>query len=761
MHGEWEKLCSVLIMTYLAKPDQTYEEHVLAAYQAWKEITTAVRPLIDRVADCAGISSERLVKSSLLIVVLHDIGKMCQPFQEMMLDIAAGKRPRYERNYRHEVASFPYVLQAARVLDKLEGGAVSPCCCLEEVAVLGHHRPVNGALQSFSREVQYDVSGKLPWADGGVSAAIDLAREIMLREGYEYPAHPVKEYERPCSKASNLVCNGGLGKLYERVSDVEAMRMEFALLKALLHYADWYGSAGEPVVYSPHLTSSILSGYLERHCTEMGRSFLGFSEFQQCCCSCPGHLIATAPTGSGKTEAALLWAQNGFRDGKKLIYLLPTMVTANSLYSRIQSYFPGQTIGLVHSTSLLFRKDELEVNSDSKRRYLRERTFMSPVTVSTVDQLLFAGYNTGYWVLTEANAANSMIILDEIHAYEPWTLGLIDSMIRHFTRFGAKFMIMSATMPRYLRDLFHEALPDARIIEDTALLSQSRNFFSVHKGCLEEHLSEVVSEVMRGRKVLVVVNSISACQKLAKDLAEYAPVCYHSKFIFLHRGEKEREILRLGREREGCLVIATQVVEVSLDIDFDVLFTECAPPDALVQRAGRINRARKKTGTEVRIYQPSTVSFKIYDGDLLQRTFDVFSQRTGHLTEEDLIQIVQDVYAGMVISENPDFTEASRKYAVTQQRLLGIQDNQYSEVDEHQTVTRKVTYLQIPVIPLDFKEIVLKSAPSERKLYEVKMPQWYVRQHKTEVDGLLFCEMEYDEVYGASFSEQGDSMIIL
>ncbi|HJK07743.1 MAG TPA: hypothetical protein O0X77_03825, partial [Methanocorpusculum sp.] len=62
---------------------------------------------------------------------------------------------------------------------------------------------------------------------------------------------------------------------------------------------------------------------------------------------------------------------------------------------------------------------------------------MSPVTVSTVDQLLFAGYNTGYWVLTEANAANSMIILDEIHAYEPWTLGLIDSMIRHFTRFGA------------------------------------------------------------------------------------------------------------------------------------------------------------------------------------------------------------------------------------------------------------------------------------------------------------------------------------
>lgn len=745
-------------MSYLAKPDQTYEEHVRAAYQAWTEITQAKHHLIECVAASAGLSSERLLRSSLLMVVLHDIGKMCQPFQEMM----STRRPKYARNYRHEVASFPYVAIAAHELKKQESADCSPYPCLEEIAVLGHHRPVDGMLTSFGREKGLDDD--LVWASGGVASALDLAKEIMLREGYIWPSRPNGECHKPCEIASLLLSQ--LGMLYNKVPDskVEAVRMEFALLKAILHYADWYGSAGEPIVYSPHLTSADLLDYLKRHCVEIGRSFSGFSEFQSRCGSCTGHLIATAPTGSGKTEASLLWALNGFLEGKKLIYLLPTMVTANSLHSRLKSYFPRQNIGLVHSTSYLVQKDkdDMAPGSEAKKQYqyLHEKTFMFPVTVATVDQLLFSGYNIGYWVLTEANAANSMIILDEIHAYEPWTLGLIDSMIRHFARFGAKFMIMSATMPRYLRELLRKALPDSEVIEDRALLYQTRNSFSVYTCPLEEGLPDIIEEVKRGKKVLVVVNSVFACQKLAKTLAEYSPVCYHAKFIFRHREAKEQEILRLGMGDMGCLIIATQVVEVSLDIDFDVLFTECAPPDALVQRAGRINRARKKTGTEVKIYQPSAISFKIYGEKLLERTFGIFSQRTGDLTDADLIQIVEDVYSGTVISEDQDFVEARGKYAATQRRLLGILDNQYSELDKDEITTRKITYLQVPVIPCQFKEEALHSLPSERRWYEVNMPQWYVRKHKWDDGGILFCDMNYDKEYGASFVDE-ELMLIL
>lgn len=757
-------------MSYLAKPDQTYEEHVCAAYQAWTEITQAKLPLIERVALSVGIPSERLLMSSLLVVVLHDIGKMCLPFQEMMHDVSAHRRPKYEKNYRHEVASAPYVAWAVSRLyepDNQKRIACSPPPCLEAIAVLGHHRSLAENLMAFNREMQHDLVSNLAWVSEGVVSAFDLAKKIMQHEGYTCPLPPPPKYPKPYQTTRDFVLNTGC--LYDRVHDSEAVRMEFALLKAILHYADWRSSAGEPIVYSPHLTSAELLDYLKKHCTENGRSFSGpleFQRFQSRCGSCTGHLIATAPTGSGKTEASLLWALNGFREGKKLIYLLPTMVTANSLYDRIKSYFPGQNVGLVHSTSLLVRKDEEEMapGSEAKKQYqyLHEKTFMFPVTVATVDQLLFAGYNKGYWVLTEANAANSMIILDEIHAYEPWTLGLIDSMIRHFARFGAKFMIMSATMPRYLRELLQEALPDSKVIEgDRDLLSQARNSFSVHACPLEERLPDIIEEVKRGKMVLVVVNSVLACQKLARNLTEYSPVCYHSKFIFRHREAKEQEIIRLGRGDRGCLVIATQVVEVSLDIDFDVLFTECAPPDALVQRAGRINRARKKTGTEVKIYQPSEISFKIYDKDLVQRTFRIFSQRTGNLTEADLIQIVEDVYSGTVISEDQDFVEARGKYAATQQNLLGILDNQYSELDKGETATRKITYLQVPVIPLQFKEEALHSLPSERRWYEVNMPQWYVKKHKLDDAGILFCEMDYNKEYGASSSENEESMLIL
>ena len=474
-------------------------------------------------------------------------------------------------------------------------------------------------------------------------------------------------------------------------------------------------------------------------------------------------MIAVAPTGSGKTEGSLLWAQNGFSAGKKLIYLLPTMVTANSLFLRLEAYFAGQKVGLTHSTAVLFKESELDNYLVDFGDVLRQKTFMYPVTVSTVDQLLFSGYNKGHWTLTESNAANSMIVIDEIHAYDPWTLGLICSSISHFSKFGARFMIMSATMPGYLKNLLGEYLPDAEIIEDTELLAKSRNHFSVHQGLIESALPDIRKAVASGKKVLVVVNSVFACQELARVLEDLSPICYHSKFIFDDRNKKEKFILEQGRSQDPCLVVATQVVEVSLDIDFDILFTECAPPDALVQRAGRVNRARRKSGTEVRIYRPSETSKKIYeslDAGLLERTMSVVLGEKADLTEADLISIVERVYEGCSVSDNQDFRQASDQYRKTQEKLMDVLDYPYSE-EEEEEVTRKVTYLQVPVIPLCFKEGVLALIPRERRRFEVKMPQWYVKKHRSETDGILFCDMEYDETYGAGYLDESEIQLLV
>lgn len=743
---------------YLAKPKQTYDEHIYAAYAAWKEITSAKHALIDEIAESLHVSSRRFLESSLLTVVLHDIGKMCVPFQEMMQVVLSGKVPDYQNNYRHELASFPYVLLGSASMDKRDG-KLCPLQGLEGLVVLGHHKSLTGKLSSFERESQNQ--GKLSWAPGGVEHALTLASDIFAKEGFCFPFVSQNETEFPFRLVSGYMV-GALGKLYGKVSEHEPDRMAFALLKAILHYADWYGSAGESISYSPEMTAESLENDLRDRCTEQNKAFSGFSAFQRKCGECKTDLIAVAPTGSGKTEGSLLWAQNGFSAGKKLIYLLPTMVTANSLFLRLEAYFAGQKVGLTHSTAVLFKESELDNYLVDFGDVLRQKTFMYPVTVSTVDQLLFSGYNKGHWTLTESNAANSMIVIDEIHAYDPWTLGLICSSISHFSKFGARFMIMSATMPGYLKDLLGEYLPDAEIIEDTELLAKSRNHFSVHQGLIESALPDIREAVASGKKVLVVVNSVFACQELARVLEDLSPICYHSKFIFDDRNKKEKFILEQGKSDAPCLVVATQVVEVSLDIDFDILFTECAPPDALVQRAGRVNRARRKSGTEVRIYRPSETSKKIYeslDAGLLERTMSVVLGEKADLTEADLISIVERVYEGCSVSDNQDFRQASDQYRKTQEKLMDVLDNPYSEEEEE--VTRKVTYLQVPVIPLCFKEEVLALIPRERRRFEVKMPQWYVKKHRSETDGILFCDMEYDEMYGAGYLDESDIQLLV
>ena len=747
---------------FLAKPYQTYSEHIRRAYQAWKEVIPFFSPFIQQIADMFQVSSERILQSSLLTVVFHDAGKLCLPFQNMMQEIRDGKVPDYSRNYRHEIASFPYVFYAGREL-AVSKGSICPVMGIEALAVLGHHKRVTADFKSFSREVLGNMS--LSWAEGGVEHVYSVANDIFAEEGYDVQFSVKDEQKRPHKSMVDYVSKM-FPKLHDQVSNTESFRMLFVFLKAVLHYADWYGSSGKSILFSPKITAEVLEEEVQKRCAVTGRVFSGFSDFQRKCAGSTSHVIAVAPTGSGKTEASLLWAQNGFSDGRKLIYLLPTMVTSNSLYLRMADYFSHDDVGLVHSSSSLFKESELDVVSQNYGDVLREKAFMMPVTVSTVDQLLFSGFNKGFWTLVEANAAKSMIVIDEIHAYDGWTLGLIISAIRHFQKLGAKFMVMSATMPRYLKGLLMDALPNAEVIEDTALLSSSRNAYSFYAEGIEEAFPEIEEAVRSGKKVLLVVNNVFLCQKISESLKHLHPVCYHSKFIFGDRAEKEKFILDISRRDGRCLVVATQVVEVSLDIDFDILFTECAPPDALSQRGGRVNRSRRKTGTEVRVYHASDVSSKIYEGEfpgILTRTEAVLRSFPSELTEADLISFVEEVYSGIDISENPDFQKAGSQYAKTQRRLISILDNPYLDEESANEVTRLQKVQDMTVIPLCFKDVVLQTEVKSRKEYEVKMPLWYVKKHMEEIEGIVFCDMDYDSEYGARYrknTEDGFQMMV-
>jgi CRISPR-associated endonuclease/helicase Cas3 len=370
-----------------------------------------------------------------------------------------------------------------------------------------------------------------------------------------------------------------------------------------------------------------------------------------------------------------------------------------------------------------------------------------------VDQWLTCGFNAGRSVLKEINASNAVIILDEVHSYDGWTLGLIIAAVRHFSVRGSRFLLMSATMPQGLIDLFKSVLNDIEVIREENLLNASRSVYQVIDTPIEEAETAMIEAVSANRKVLVVVNTVEKCQQLAVHFAGLKPVCYHSRFILKDRKKIEE---RLEQSR---LVIATQVVEVALDIDFDWLFTECAPPYAVAQRAGRVNRYRdRERDSRVLIYQPSPQSGKIYNPldnpELLRRSYEAFQSSQGRLCERELIELVEKVYAGYRIDETEPFRVALDMYGQTQKKRMAIFDSRLGE--DEQEVTRRSEYDTVSVIPYCFYEEVINLPPRERRWYEVKIPLWYFMKNKKALNsGLYFCDLEYYRHTGALLKPAG------
>ena len=728
---------------YYAKPDQTYKEHLASVYDAWKDIVQCKRLLIKRMSEKYSFSMERFMKGSLMTVVLHDIGKNIEPFQKMMDALRNETKFDRRKNYRHELISFNLAFSAWVELNKENKYSICP---LEALAVAGHHRPIDFDLSSFQREKISDLP--IVYEDG-IKEALDFAGQIFSKEGWQFP-----QLVQELSKANAL---RELKKLLDflpgllKKEDYDRVRTLFVLLKGILLYADWYGSSNTRVRYKVNTQKDQILDVLNKRCQEKNIKFMGLTLFQQKLSEQEGHVIAVAPTGSGKTEGSILWAIKNSSDmgGSKIIYLLPTMATANSIWSRLCAFFGEENVGLTHSSANLIFESEIDHETserDEKRNLLFDQSFIRPVTVGTVDQLLTSGFNMGKWVLKEINAANSVIILDEIHAYDGWTLGLIISMIKHFAQLGTRFLLMSATMPESIISLFQKILPTSTVIKDTELLDKKRSKYFTKDKFIEEDIAEIKEAIEKGHRILVVVNTVEKCQILAMEFKDYNAVCYHSRFI-----AKDRKTIEESFEK-ARIVIATQIVEVSLDIDFDWLFTECAPPDALAQRAGRVNRRRDPSrNSRIFIYKADTKAEKIYNPinapKILEKSFAEFKQAHSDLNEKDLLTIVESVYRDYPVEEREGFSEALTQYEQSQKNRLAILDN-VSPRDELEQ-TRMTKYETVNVIPYCFFTEVYESTPKERKWYEVKIPYWYAKNHSRLHDGVLFCHLTYDRKLGA------------
>lgn len=426
----------------------------------------------------------------------------------------------------------------------------------------------------------------------------------------------------------------------------------------------------------------------------------------------PALIIIEAPMGEGKTEAAFVaFASLQARFGHRGLYVgLPTQATSNAMFDRVLSFIRAfgteqpLDLQLAHGGAMLDERlvelrgvgntvgtrtssaDGSESVASSAWFSQRRRALLSPYGVGTIDQALFATLNVKHHFVRLWGLSNRVVVLDEVHAYDTYTGGLIESLLAWLKQLGCSVVLMSATLPAakraalirtwasHVTALPNIGYPRAIVVTDTHLRTEtfaSRPMAVATLRHVAEDLSslacEAIQQVADGGCGAVIVNTVDRAQALYTLLRHTAPAgcqvsLFHAQFPADERSKREGEVVgSFGKNgpRPACaILVATQVVEQSLDIDFDFMLTDLAPIDLLLQRAGRLHRHQRTRRPIHRISQlivagldpqrrpelKATAWGVIYGAYILLRTWAFLATRTQIRLPEDIDDLVQSVY---------------------------------------------------------------------------------------------------------------------
>lgn len=390
------------------------------------------------------------------------------------------------------------------------------------------------------------------------------------------------------------------------------------------------------------------------------------------------NIVLIASTGSGKTEYSMNWIKE-----QKAFYLLGLRTAVNEMHRRFKNIF-GDNVALLHGEiSYIFERD------DTDDRYIERietaRKLCAPITVATADQLVTAVFKYNGFELPYLTASYSKIVLDEIQSFSPDSIAAIMVFLKEIHRLGGKFLLMTATLPPFIKDELKEL--DNVEFPKPELPSTKRHRISVYDELIDSPstLTIIDSQFKAGKKILIVCNTVRKAQEMHDLLKKLCPFLIHSRFILKDRRLKESwetGIMGINNpEHPPVIWIATQVVEASLDLDFDVLFTECSPIDSLLQRFGRCWRKRKEeyTGNEPNIYIFKAEQTRVYDIELLNRTYSLlFDDYRGRIMDEAakqdaIVKVFKDI----------EKTKYYQKYQRNKQLLeLGFRAESKTEAEQ-------------------------------------------------------------------------------
>ncbi|WP_308363663.1 MULTISPECIES: CRISPR-associated helicase Cas3' [unclassified Microbulbifer] len=433
----------------------------------------------------------------------------------------------------------------------------------------------------------------------------------------------------------------------------------------------------------------------------------------------PSLLLVEAPMGEGKTELAFLahlrlQAANQHRG---LYLALPTQATGNALFQRAIGFlhaFASDTaldMQLVHGGAALNEQilhlrgihgTPGESVTSSAWFSQRRRPLLSRYGVGTVDQALFAALNVKHHFVRLWGLGNRVVVFDEVHAYDTYTSGLIAALLRWLKAMGSSVVLMSATLPAKRRatllrawevdanDIPELSYPRLLLADNRGLRGatcEARPLPPINLQAVGEDLDSLsacaIECLQLGGCGALIVNTVDRAQELYLKLKEQLGnsaklLLFHARFPAGQRGELEREVLTSfgvdGERPQRALLIATQVAEQSLDIDFDFMLTDLAPVDLILQRAGRLHRHRRprpEAHEQARLFVAglsrehlpdlkTTAWGYVYDSYILGRTWALLSRESILHLPQDIDRLVQTVYGDMELPA--DLSDADRNF---------------------------------------------------------------------------------------------------
>lgn len=578
---EWELIDLLDLKKYKAKPDETVEEHT-------KRVVECAKTLWDLGYIKNTETKDLLIKSARY----HDVGKVNSLFQERL---ETKKHFNKDVEVPHNILSY---FMTDFKPNEYENDLVL-------YAVINHHHYVNNFKEIATQD----------------KLLRNILRELKVIFPNEKQEFIKKQIIFKRNQANKIKSN-----IENRIKKEE--NLEPLIVLGLLNKCDYAASAHLSVEYPADFLIDKINNWVTN-------KSIALNELQNFCIkNRDKNLCVIGSTGMGKTEGALLWIgdQKGF-------FVLPLKTAINSIYNRIAEEILNyenlsKRVALLHGDTLdVYQKISTKESETLKDidiiEYLNEsKKHSMPLNITTPDQIFnfvfkYKGYEPKY-----AMMSYSKVVIDEIQAYSADLLSILILAVQKIIDIGGKVSIFTATLPPFIRDLLPKnekngvEIEKYKFEEGIFLNPEIRHNLKIVEnemtsGDIIQHYKNNNS---RHKKYLVVCNTIKKAQEIYEEIAEELGKdkvkMLHSKYIKRHRKEKEDQIIMDGQtyidnsvevkkkelDEKDIIWISTQIVEASLDIDFDYLFTELSDLNGLFQRLGRVNRKGIKNTDEHNAY---------------------------------------------------------------------------------------------------------------------------------------------------------------